>query len=56
MLLAEVALVVDGSVADEAIGDVDIVSVSSFSSPSRFLFDEILLSFPTVPTCPHCQF
>ncbi len=42
MLLAEVALVVDGSVADEAIGDVDIVSVSSSSSPSRFLFDEIL--------------
>ena len=35
-LLAEVALVVDGSVADEVIVGVDIVSVSSSSSQIRF--------------------
>ena len=36
VLLAEVALVVDGSVADEAIVGIDIALVSSFSSQSRF--------------------
>ena len=35
-LLAEVALVVDGLVADEIIAGVDIVSVSSSGSQSRF--------------------
>ena len=51
MLLAEVALVVNGSVPDEDIVGTDIVSVTIF------LFNLVLvLSVSTVPTRPHFQF
>ena len=56
-LLAEVALVVDGSAADEVLVGVDIASISSSSSQSIFSFDLILvLSVSTVPTHPLFQF
>ena len=53
-LLAEVALVINEFILlgnDEAVVSVDIASVSSSGSQSRFLFDLVLvLPVPTVPT------